>query len=152
MTQLSMNQMIAKIDKVLVEAKDEFLAKMAEQLVYGSESGGSGSAIPVDTGAYAESMAAVANAGSGRRVSSLGLPKGQDEVTYRRAAYFTLMNDLAGLANSDTVVFTNYSPHASIVEHGNTRVVGYYIFGNARQMAPYIMQEAIAVVKARNGG
>jgi hypothetical protein len=154
MAQLSMNQMLAKVDKVLVEAKDEFLAGMAEQLVYGSEGSGvgSGPAIPVDTGAYAESMAAVASAGAGRRISSVGLPRGQDEISYRKAAYFTLLNDLAGLVNSDTVVFTNYSPHAQIVEYGSTKVSSYNIFGNARRMAPYIMQEAIANVKARNGG
>jgi len=148
MTQLSVNQYLAKVELALNEVKENFLANVAEDLVYGSDE------FPVDTGAYAESMSVSATPNGGRSRTSKGRATKQDPAFYRAVALDNMFGDIQSLIDSPTLYFTNQSPHASMVEYGGATWLrdGYYVYTNTRARLPLLLEEAIQTTKAGMGG
>lgn len=148
MTQLSVNQMVAKISAAIDDFKLEFLQEVAKELA-----GPQIQDFPVDTGAYAESMSVVTTPDAGRSRTSRNRERKQGKQFYQSLALSNMYSDIQSVITSNTIYFTNQSPHASIVEYGgyNWNRGGYFLYSNVRAELPQIMTRAAQTVRKRNG-
>mgnify|MGYP000087271567 CR=1 FL=1 len=137
MAQIKLTTLIQKIQDDLHKVRNEFLLKMAEDVV-------TSSILTVDTGAYITSHSIRTTRGAGRSRSSHGKPTGQDPEAKAAEAMDQLMSDIASLPDDQTQVYlTNNSPHANIVEYSH----GYAVYSGVRSRAKYHLEKAINEVK-----
>ena len=135
--QASMTQLLKRVERQLTEVRDVFLENLAEKAVEIS---------PVDTGAYVTSHTITTVSGGGRSRTSHNKPKDQDKKVKKDEAFDQLLGDIASLPEEATkVYFTNRSPHAKYVEEDH----GYGVFSVVRNVAPYLLEQAVLEVRSR---
>lgn len=144
MVQRKLTSLIAKIEQDLQEVRDEFLTRVAFDLVQTS--------VPtIDTGAYITSHSITTTRGAGRGRTSHGKPKA-DPSAKMQESLNQLMSDIASLPKDQTQIYmTNNAPHATSVESGGpswrANPNGYQVYTSVRNRAGIHLQEAINKVK-----
>jgi hypothetical protein len=135
--QIGISQLVKRVETQLNEVRDVFLEKMAEKAIMIS---------PVDTGAYVTSFTVTTISGGGRSKTSHGKPRGQDAEAKKSEAFDQVLGDIAALPLDVTKVYlTNRAPHAKAVEDDH----GYGVFGVVRNVASYLLDEAVSEVRFR---
>lgn len=145
MAQIKLTTLIQKIQDDLHKVRNEFLLKMAEDVV-------TSSILTVDTGAYITSHSIRTTRGAGRSRTSNNKPTGQSPDAKAAEALEQLKGDIAALPDDQTQVFlTNNAPHANFVEYGGYNwkkyPYGYAVYSGVRSRAKDHLQEAINEVK-----
>lgn len=140
MVQRSFASLLKKVEDDLDAVRDEFLRRVAEDLVNSS---------PVLTGTYVRNHRITTTTGSGGTSSSHGKPK--DDGSARTDSLAQLNNQIEALPNDTTTVYiANRSPHANRVEYGGWSGRGpYAVFSGVRDRAKYHLQQAVSIVKGR---
>lgn len=149
-TGVGLSSIIKKIEQDLEEVPKVFLKKMAEHLVNES---------PVWSGEYVLNHAIENRSAGGQfteNLSGWSVKERRPAGPYKAAALASLTSAIDALATGFTsVAFSNRTPHASIVEYGNSRFnvnparEGHFVYSTAVAEAPRFLAEAIAEVKNR---
>lgn len=147
-----------KLDSLLKDIQDDYFAIREEFVKAGAEvvvNGiGSGLASPVDTAAYVESHSIRTTGGTGRGRTSRNRPTHPNPGAAKSASLNTLLSEAESLPRIEVpVYFNNNSPHAQVVEHGNsswkTHPNGYKIYTTLKREARNILTQAVNKVKAK---
>lgn len=142
----SLSQMVSKIDRDLTDVRDEFLTRMADDIVETS---------PVWTGRYVTSHSIGTTSAAGQFTGNL---EGFTEKTsvpdaYKAEARGNLRADIAKLPKeAEKVYLNNNSPHAVFVEYLGWPKFGkgpYGVYSQALNRANNHLQDAVNTVKAR---
>jgi hypothetical protein len=140
MVQRSFASLLKKVEDDLDAVRDEFLRRVAEDLVNSS---------PVLTGTYVRNHSITTSTGSGGKQSSHGKPR--DNGSARSDAQNKLNEQIAALPKETTTVYiANRSPHANRVEYGGWSGKGpYAVYSGVKSRAKYHLQNAVSIVKGR---
>lgn len=129
---------LSKIERQLEGVRDEFLTRMADEIVKES---------PVWSGRYVTSHSIGTSSSAGQFTENLESRTYKTTVpdAYRAEARGNLRADIANLPKDAPIFYiNNNAPHAVFVEYKHKRV-----YGSARNNAKIHLREAIEAVKAR---
>lgn len=135
------SDVLANIEKELDAVRDEFLTIMADDLVASS---------PVWSGRYVTSHSINSGSAAGQFTENLD---GWTEKTtvpeaYKAEARGNLRADIASLSkDASRIYFNNNSPHADIVEYGNSKVAAHNVYESVINRSGVNLQKAITNVK-----
>jgi hypothetical protein len=142
----SLSDIISKIDRDLTDVRDEFLTRMADDIVQAS---------PVWTGRYVTSHSIGTSSSAGQFTENL---EGFTEKTsvpdaYKAEARGNLRADIANLPkDAQRIYINNNSPHAVFVEYIGWPKFGkgpHGVYSEALNRANNHLQDAVNTVKAR---
>ena len=141
-----LSDVISKIERDLEGVRDEFLTRMADEIVKES---------PVWTGRYVTSHSIGTSSAAGQFTGNLESYSQKTTVpeAYKAEARGNLRADIAKLPkDADTIYINNNSPHAAFVEYIGWPEQGKgprAVYSQALNRSKILLQEAIQEVKAR---
>lgn len=149
-TGLSLSAIIKKAEQDLEEIPKVFLKKMAEHIV---------NASPVWSGEYVMDHAIEGRSAGGQFTGNLqgwAVKERRPAEPYKEQALSNLNTAIDALSTGFTnVAFSNRTPHAMVVEYGNSRFnvtparEGHFVYSTARAEAERFLAEAVAEVRNR---
>ena len=149
-TGVGLSSIIRKIEQDLDEVPKVFLKKMAEHIV---------NASPVWSGEYVLNHTVENRSAGGQFTGNLqgwSVKERRPADPYKAQALANLTTAIDALSTGFTnVAFSNRSPHAMVVEYGNSKFNvnpardGHFVYSSARAEASRFLAEAISEVKNR---
>lgn len=133
-----LSDVISKIERDLEGVRDEFLTRMADEIVQES---------PVWTGRYVTSHSIGTSSAAGQFTGNLESYSQKTTVpeAYKAEARGNLRADIAKLPKDANVFYiNNNAPHAEIVEYKHK-----HVYESVKKRAKFHLQDAIQAVRAR---
>lgn len=149
-TGVGLSSIIRKIEQDLEEVPKVFLKKIAEHIV---------NASPVWSGEYVLNHTIENRSAGGQFTGNLqgwSVKERRPAGPYKEQALANLTTAIDALSTGFTsIAFSNRTPHAMVVEYGNSRFNvtpardGHFVYSTARAEAGRFLAEAVAEVKGR---